>query len=404
MNNRNNMYNINSAFSKSSPLIEQPQYTNPHTTLHDNLHNNLAAEHIVEYYINIDSDDRNLDVYPDPYNFVVSFKPIGKSIDRRQKFKKGGVVFENTSYDETPGPVIIRNFKNVKYVKLDRVILSRHIFNKYIITHDIKIDANNILTTSSTIKCKILKKIKLPCENKDDEPPPDESCDICNICCSDDCCCILSDITKYVILKVKELEIPHVYSTNTVASDNAFILYPDKTLGFNYNMWFATYGSCIYPNSLLTNIDRLTIEFYNKKGNRITAKIAIEYNVNITYVVDSTTTPPTTATINLKYCLLFGKFDNCQLEQIKKIYPNIISFKLNDICKPEIWYEKVFNEIIKLPALVDIKEILLENYIKCLDSLKNLDLCDKLKCISNNLFFIIGVVQNELTTMTKFNM
>src|SRR5437868_5368985 len=117
-NERGNYFNYNNAFQQNQPLIDQPQNINQQITLHNNLNNNLLAEHIVEYYINIDSDDRKIDVYPNPYNYVVSFKPLGKSVDRKYKFKKGDCDNDNenlgVNYDETPAPVIIRNFKNVK--------------------------------------------------------------------------------------------------------------------------------------------------------------------------------------------------------------------------------------------------------------------------------------------------
>src|SRR5256885_725946 len=65
-----------------STILEKVNFTNPNTTLHNNLENNLLAENIIEYHINIDSDDRNIETYPNPFNYTVSFTALGRSIER----------------------------------------------------------------------------------------------------------------------------------------------------------------------------------------------------------------------------------------------------------------------------------------------------------------------------------
>ena len=387
----NGLYKVNNAY-RSSPndvLIEQTNYANPNTTIHNNLHNNLLSEHIVEYYLNIDSDDRKVDVYPDPFNYTVSLNPVGRSSERKHKSKKGSLEFDKIEFDETPAPFIIRSFKNVKYVKLDRVILSRNNVIKFVINQIITIDpaSNQNVTVVSDIDKKV--------HNHNDQ----DNC--CNLCHCEDCQCITSNKNKFIILKVKELETYHIYSTNTITSDNSFILYVDKTLGTSNNMWFATYNSCIYPDSLLGNLDRLTIEFYDKNGHPLTPQILIEYNITIQYGAQI---------IDLQYCLSFGKIKDMILNKLKKNYKNCMMFKFNDLCKIDIWFDKIFNDIIINGVTGDIKNILakkvndkLVNYEKILSSLNSLDICDKLKCcVSNNVFFVVGVLQNELNTMTTY--
>jgi len=390
----NGLYKVNNAF-RSSPndvLIEQPNFSNPNTTLHNNLNSNLLSEHIVEYYLNIDSDDRKVDVYPDPFNYVVSLNPVGRSSERKHKTKKGSLEFEKIEFDETPAPFIIRNFKNVKYVKLDRVILSRTNVIKFIINQLITIDPNS--NQNLTVMTDIDRKIN----NQNNQNNCDDSC---NLCHCEDCQCVMSNKNKFILLKVKELETYHIYSTNTITSDNSFILYVDKTLGSSNNMWFPTYNSCIYPDSLLTNLDRLTIEFYDKNGHPLTPQVLIEYNITIQYG---------TQIINIQYCLSFGKIKEMILNKLKKKYKNCMMFKFNDLCKVESWFDKIFSDIINNVVTGDIKNVLskksndkLVNYEKLLSSVNCLDICDKLKCcVSNNVFFIVGVLQNELNTMTKY--
>jgi hypothetical protein len=394
-----NMYNYNSAYQQNTPLIEHQQFQNNRLLLHDNCNSDLLAQNIMEYYINIDSNDRKMDTYPNPYNYVVSFKPLGKSRDSRYKTKKGGVIVHETiEYDETPGPVIIRNFKNVKYVKLDRVILSRHHIVKFVINQTIHVDNNN-----NIIETDIDRKVSRKKISKKDQDYDHDS-ELCDVCCCDDCCCVLCNSTKYVLLKVKELETYHTYATNTLSSDNSFVLYVDKTLGTNNNMWFPTYGSCVYPTSLLSNIDRFTIEFFDMHGHNITPKVIIEYNIDVVYLNDVT---------KIQYCLLFGNYEDNLVKKIKKRYDNnYMIFKFNDLCKIKPWVDKIFSEISKK---INQKYQNFENIFnktdknnkliyheKIIESIKNLNICDKIKHISNNVFFIIGIFQNELNTNIKY--
>lgn len=389
-NNNGHHGNFPNAYQQNRPFIEQPNFTNNNNTLHNNLNNNLLSEQIVDYYVNIDSDDRKLDVYPNPFEYTVSFNPLGKSIDKTTRFKKNNINI-NTEYPETPAPVISKHFKNVKYVKLDKVLLSKHVFVKYIITQTINITGTGAVSVSTII-------------DKQNCNPLSPSC---TVCCSTNCCCTLSNNTKYVLLKVKELETYHVYSTNTLTSDNSFVLYVDKTLGNNNNLWFPTYGSCVYPDTLLNNINRLTIEFYDKNGNILSPKILVEYKTTINYLISTKT---------LTHCCLFGEFDANLYSKISALYTTtpIYSFKFTDFSNPALWYNNIYQQLL-IPAnlspeytvavagqIVGYLSPLVE-YEKLLASLTDLDLTDKIKCISNNIFFIIGVVQNELNTMKKYD-
>lgn len=308
---------LNNAFKQNQPFIESPIQTNFNNTLHNNLHPSLLLENIVEYYLHIDSEDRSLDIYPDPYNFVVSLKPIGKSIDRRFKIKNKGVDFETTEYPETTGPVIIRNFKNIKYVKLDRVIFSKLSILKFVINQDIEIDEYNNITVKT--------EIDHSCCNKDEHKK-------CSVCLCESCQCYLNDRFKYIILKIKELETRHIYSTNTQSSDNTFILINDRTLGNSHSVWIPTYSSCTYPITLLHNLERLTIEFFDKGGKKLSPHIILEYNINIKYAGK---------TYNYTYCLLFGEFDKCIRKKLCHKYNNLYSFNFIDLCKYDKWFEKM---------------------------------------------------------------
>ena len=48
------------------------------------------------------------------------------------------------------------------------------------------------------------------------------------------------------------------------------------------------------------------------------------------------------------------KFDNNLIHKFKKRYCNVLNFKFNYFCKPDVWYERVFNEIIKILSTIKL--------------------------------------------------
>ncbi|AYV75950.1 MAG: hypothetical protein Terrestrivirus3_219 [Terrestrivirus sp.] len=392
-------YNYNNAFSQpNGPLIEQPQYANPNNTLQNNLNNNLLNEYNIEYHINIDSDDRKLDVYPDPYRYVVSFKALGKSVERRVKHigpynnGDGSVRIEEKIFDETPGPVISRGFKNVRAVKIDRVILSKQNIMKLIINQNVTIkksdDSFIITNIDSTFEKKISKK------SLDDSK--------CDVCCCCDCMCTLNDTYKYIILRVKELQTNHIYATNTYTSDNSFILYVDKNAGSNNNIWMAVYNTVSFPPSQLFNLERLSIEFFNKNGKPLAAFVVIEYNITINYEQKI---------YKSKQYLLFGTCDKTILSQIKNTYRSIHIFSISELFKYEIWFSKILQNLCKdfddrditkmFNTFTDDNQNIARE--KIFLSLRDLDLQEVIKkYLTNNVFFNVIVAQNEISTMVKY--
>lgn len=216
--------NFNKNFQNNCNLIGKTDYKNKNNTIHNNLADNLLTEQVVDYYINIDSLDRKILAYPSPFNFVVSFGGVGQSVERD---KKGNdIVFE-----ATPAPIIDRSFRNVKFIKLDYVILPRTLTVKF----------NNTTSNSTS---------------------------------GNNCVCLLSNdeenaLTKYkfIMLRIKEIASDRILGTNSNISADTFILYPDKIMGRDHIMWLSTWSNRIYKTSLLANIDRLTIELLDPEGN-----------------------------------------------------------------------------------------------------------------------------------------
>jgi len=232
-NMRNNgFYNFNNGFTQPNhPFIEKPDFQNKNNILHNNLGDSLLAEHIVEYQIHIDSADRTLTAYSNPFKYNVAFGGAPGKTKKVKKYRKktdnGNDIYDYTEdvyFEGTPKPLVSRKFDNVKYVKLDYVILPRTI----ILTKD---SSNNYVLTTSTNET--LSKY------------------------------------KYLIVKIKELGSGRIISTNNVIGDDCFIIYPDKTLGTDFVLWVTSYGSRVFTNSNLGNISKLSLSILDPSGNEL---------------------------------------------------------------------------------------------------------------------------------------
>ena len=246
-------HNFNSAYQINTSFIEKQDFRNKNDLLHNNVNENLLLEQIIEYNLNIDSEDRSLVAYPNPFNFTVTFGGHGNVSETKVFLKKNSTnlsamnenKYENKKivYEGTPGPIINKKFKNVKYLKLDYVILPK--------TNIIK------STTSDNI-------------NNDNINNDNES-DLCDCPCPNDSISIddqdkLTQKYKYLILRINEIKTDNILGTNKNLENNIFILYPDKLMGKNHIMWLPTSGYRNYKNSNLENITRLTFEILTPKG------------------------------------------------------------------------------------------------------------------------------------------
>jgi hypothetical protein len=207
---------FNNAFVDNKPMIERPDYRNKNNFIHNNVGEELLLEQLTEYYLNIDSRDRDVSSNPNPFSIVVNFGGSAKSVERRHN--------STIAYNGTPGPIIDRKFSNVKFIKLDYVILPNY--------HGLEDVSTN---------------------------------------------CVLTDVSDYkltshrfLLIRIKELGCERILSTNPVQSDDTFLLYPDKFMGDNYTMWLPTFGARIFPTSKLFNLSRLTLEILDPDGNLIT--------------------------------------------------------------------------------------------------------------------------------------
>lgn len=221
--NQNQMSNFKNAYKQPYPIIETMDYKNQNNIIHNNLADNLMNENITEYRVMIDSVDRNIKAYPDPLSFIVKFGVLS-----------GGSVNKNFNNDESaffegpPQPYINKDFKNVKYVKLDTIVLPQRI---------------NLEKDNDTYSCK----------NR-----------------------IADD--RFVSLNIESLE----HTTMFATADNSLrtnpdtgrmmttqrpfaVIIPDK-LCQNHYLGIPYYGEKIFKSSNLGNITNMNIKFTDSLG------------------------------------------------------------------------------------------------------------------------------------------
>lgn len=241
MKNRNNN-NFNQAFKplsqqsfnrnydyQTNQLIGPIDYSNQNDILHNNINEKVLDEYIMDYRINIDSLDRDIRVYPNPFDFVVKFNPSSSSRVRTEVLKNGQLETINDCMSGPPKPHILKEFKNVRYVQIECVILPQGL--------------------NTDLDEKIINKERS----------------------------LLTD--RFIILEVKELDCNRIFCTSddsvrldpksgnliNIPKEFARIL-PDSAYGDTYYKGYAFHGSKIFKTSKLGNINSLTFKFYDSCG------------------------------------------------------------------------------------------------------------------------------------------
>ena len=217
--------NINKSFMPNKPIIDSTDYDkSQRNVLHNNLQEKLLYERIVEYRLLINTIDRDIDMCPSIFNVKLSCGNNNSALNVR------------------------KNFRNVKYVTINSVILPRTISidtTKTTIINSLSPDYQNIFPTSS-INAQIPASPALTTNN------------------------ILFNLENqpYLILKIKELETEYSLSTSQYFDKDQFVLIPDQKLGDQY-LWKPRRNTVVYPNSLLFNINMLTFEIFAFDGNKL---------------------------------------------------------------------------------------------------------------------------------------
>lgn len=212
-----NGYDPKSSFSNHN-------FINNNNILHNNLGNILLNEEIREYSVMIDSKDRNYQVYPDPFSYEVKFHPLPKS---KEKINGKYVIYEE------PTPTINDNFVNVRYIKLEEIILPFYTKVKQVdeyndedeLVKNWKIDTNKPLTDN-----------------------------------------------LYIVLSLGEYTDTNYKSTNDVLSDSFSVIYYNSKVNNTHYFGHTSNGTKIFPQDQLGKIDKFKISFMDPYGQYLQCK------------------------------------------------------------------------------------------------------------------------------------
>lgn len=205
------------SFKPNQQFVTNRNFNNKNDLLVNNVESCVLNQTIHNYIIDIDSTDRDYKIYPNPFDYKVTFNATSDT------------VMNGIRYKGTPGPSIVREFKNVKHIKLNNIILPicrglSKIFNSETNTHDI-IYANNLTPLNHE---------------------------------------------RFIILNIDEIDNDTVYTTNLNARNTFGTIYNDVSFSphFFYGVSFACYK--IYRMSELGNIKSLHIQLLDSRGNQLT--------------------------------------------------------------------------------------------------------------------------------------
>ena len=290
-------FNYQQNFTENVPINKKPDFTYKNNTLDENIGNPVNKDTITEYRLNIDSIDRDIELYPDPFQYKVTFGPIVNSgintlslkdelkgeLKRNSKTKisnnpnirskiddnvEDDILLFGTSpnfiinYENRQkkiyNPYISRDFINIKFLRLDNIVLPR--FSSVIINSDWKYCKNSCddecpPSGSMSIKDDLDRhfKNKLSCYRY-----------IPNV---NDTSLLFTD--RFVMVNIPELSNRQNLATNPI-NDNSFTVFPDKVTGILYYRGNPYYAVKIYQDTALGNITTLTFSFYDSWGNQIT--------------------------------------------------------------------------------------------------------------------------------------
>ena len=331
----NNIINNNS-INYSNPQTLSQNYTNwkdfkKPELYYDNLNNNGKTEVITQNVLSFDSIDRNITNYPNPFNYKITFNPSSTNTDA----------------------YILKNYKNVKYLSLEYVILPRkfYLLKKEIsINDDITQLINNFININQN---DIYNNFIIPNLNNNNDIIIIDKYNtnnkniivfsklLDNFTKMEECWEIelyndvikltyfylsnyLIENDKYLLLNIEEINNNNNYSTNIDIEKSFGILLPNLLNG-DYFYLDTKIIEKIYRYSNLGNIEKLTVNILNSKGNKI--------NINLDCVDNNVNTPKNCI------CNINTRVYNCSCTYIRHIlyhkFQNLILFKLGYI-EPDI--------------------------------------------------------------------
>ncbi len=212
MNMSQHYGNISQAFKNGQSIIERPDFTNRGNVIHNNMGDSLRDQKITEYKVHIHSKDRNTSINQSPFNFKI---PFGST----QSFK------------------IDKKFTHVKYISIDAVILPKNV-------------AVDVSRVGESILCPASTEYISGAQNSINP---------------------LTKLTanKYLVLKIEELGNFRNMGTSKLIDSNTFLLYHDKCMGIDGNLWRPIHTTTVYPTSQPFVLSNMTIKLYDFMDNEV---------------------------------------------------------------------------------------------------------------------------------------
>ena len=360
-------FNVSSSFKVNNPIMGLPSDKNTHHTLYDNLNENINKESITEIRLSIDSMDRDVQIYPDPFKYTVTFGPVVNSgidatIQRSQMKaelknvnKKRHQIFQNTpikedkkdfeddaliystnpdiivKYEDTLkriyNPYIVKNFENIKFIRLDNVVLPR--FNKVIINSEwnyCNLCDENIFchcNTNSVYIADDYERTRIQII-KNDRYIPD----------TNHIGPLFTD--RYVLINIKEISNNNNLATNHI-NTQSFTIFPDKYMGILYWRGTPYYAVKIYKDSLLGNINRLSFEFFDSWGTPIVLnRVCVDYETD--QIISTDLINP--ATVQISDVIADPKLNIFFINKMNEIIKCFVIINYNIKCKIPFYFDK----------------------------------------------------------------
>ena len=402
-------FGIEKGFETHKPIMFMPDTKNKHETLYDNLNENLLKESLKEYRLNIDSIDRDVRIYPDPFNYIVTLGPVTNSgiadsvsrtsikqdlkLDLKNQRKKSQNiqknyldqeekrmqelenryeysdlnqnemnVFENPdaikeytiNLERSFNPYIIRDFKNINYIKLDCAVIPKYtsicINEHWDFCRKFHHKKNFFKDEYDRIKDYVILNDRYIPNDKAEYNP-------------------LGD--RFVQIYIKELQSTRNFGTNPT-TDKSFLLIYDKTLGALYLKLIPYSATKVYKESLLGNLTKLSIQFYDSWGVplKINTK-CIDYEIN--QISNTNLIEPEKYDISTHIDKTYNnnRRDHKKLKKITEYFNEIIKCFIminSNICKIIPFYisegyDYKSNNVILHDDCLECKELILNNKI-----------------------------------------
>tara|TARA_A100001015_G_scaffold321540_1_gene452844 strand:+ start:4233 stop:5975 length:1743 start_codon:yes stop_codon:yes gene_type:complete len=300
-------FNIKENFQENKPIQKMLNTKYQDDTIYNNLNENLLKESITEIRLNIDSIDRDIELYPNPFEYVVNLGPVVNSglkfppnrvnlkkevrkLDRKLNkvirhteesvlgiqqnndiptvnnllFTSPDLIKKYTiNLERINNPYLTKSFDNIKFIRLDTAVLPR--FNKVMINCEWNYCRENyhkkkfIKDDYERVKDYTLMNLRyIPNDETDSTPIGD----------------------RFVQIFIGEINNNNNFGTNKI-TDTSFIMIFDKILGTLYFKLTPYSAIKTYKDSLLGNLNKLTIKFYNSWGEPLTLNTdTVNYEIN----------------------------------------------------------------------------------------------------------------------------